>query len=260
MKATFEEYARRYEQFAAIERTEDGILEIRLHTNGGVCRWDGVMHAELGFLFADVAADPDNKVVVFTATGDRFIDMPDMSVMEPYLPMTPAVYMPLIGESTRLLQNLIDIEVPIISAVNGPAPVHSEMPALADICIAADHAWFSDSFHFQNGWIAGDGTHVIWPLLLGLGRSQYFLMTAERIPAAEAKTLGFVNEVVPAENLRDRAYELARQILEQPEVTRRAQRLLYTTPIKQALAQHLPFGLALEGLGEINYLPLHLKE
>lgn len=260
MQATFEEYAKRYEDFAVLERTEDGILEIRLHTNGGVCRWDGVMHAQMGFLFADVAADTDNKVVILTATGDRFIDMPDMSVMEPYLPMTPQVYMPLIGESTRLLQNLVDIEVPIIGAVNGPAPVHPEIPAMSDICLAADHAWFADAFHFQNGWIPGDGTHVIWPLLLGLGRSQYFMMTAERISAEEAKTLGFVNEVLPAAELRDRAYALARYILEQPEVTRRAQRLLYTTPIKRALAEYLPFGLALEGLGEINYLPLKLKE
>ncbi len=259
MLATFEEYSKRYEDFLAMER-RDGILEIRLHTNGGVARWDGVMHQQLGHAFGDIGSDQDNKVIILTATGDRFIDMPDMSVMEPYLPVTPNVYMPLIGESTRLLQNLIDIEAPIIAAVNGPAPVHPEIPAISDICLAADHAWFADSFHFQNGWIAGDGTHVIWPLLLGLGRSQYFMMTAEKLSADEAKTLGFVNEVVPAAQLRDRAWELARQIIAQPEVTVRAQRLLYTNPIKKALAEYLPFGLALEGLGEINYLPLELKE
>ncbi|MEU1549859.1 enoyl-CoA hydratase/isomerase family protein [Nocardia sp. NPDC005745] len=259
MQATFEEYCKKYESFVTMKR-EDGILEMKLHSNGDVCRWDGVMHSQLGFCFADVGSDQDNKVVILTATGDRFIDMPDMSVMEPYLPVTPQSYMPLIPESTRLLQNLLDIEAPIIAAVNGPAPVHPEFPALADICLAADRAWFSDGFHFQNGWIAGDGTHVVWPLLLGHGRAQYFMMTAERISAAEAKTLGFVNEVLPADQLNARAWELARQIRQQPEVTLRAQRMLYTQPLKRALSEYLPFGLALEGLGEINYLPLHLKE
>lgn len=169
MRATFDQYAERYKGIAALLR-EDGILQIRLHTNDGPCVFDGVMHAELGELFADVGSDRGNRVVIFTATGDRFMQANDMDVkaMEPYLPYTAALHLPLIPESARLLESFLNIEVPVIAAVNGPISVHAEIPVLADIVLASDDAWFSDSFHFINGVVPGDGAQVIWPMMMGL--------------------------------------------------------------------------------------------
>ena len=86
--------------------------------------------------------------------------------------------------------NLLNIEVPMISAVNGPAMRHSEMPLLCDIVLAAEEASFQDFRYFVGGLMPGDGVHIVYPLLLGLNRGRYFLLTGQTISAAEAKTLG----------------------------------------------------------------------
>jgi enoyl-CoA hydratase/carnithine racemase len=261
MRATLAEYSERYKSFAKLTR-RDGILEVRLHTDDGPCVFDGPMHAGLGDMFGDIGQDRETRIIVFTATGDRFLhanDM-DMSVMEPFLPYTPALHLPLMPESHRLIENFLNIEVPVISAVNGPCSVHAEIPVLADVVLASDDAWFSDSFHFINGIVPGDGVQIIWPLLMGLSRARYFLITGQHISAREAKIIGFVNEVVPGKTLLDRAHAIAREMLKQPDVTLRATRFLFTRTLKQAIGDGLSLGLALEGLGNANHWPLELRK
>ena len=261
MRSTFDEYTKRYESFALLTRSDDGILEIRLHKDGGPAVFDGAIHCMLGDLFEDVGSDTANRIIIFTATGDRFLmtnDM-DMSVMEEFLPYTPAMHSHTMPESMRLIENYLKIEVPVIAAVNGPVTTHAEIPVLSDIVLASDDAYFADTFHFQNGIVPGDGVQVIWPIMMGLNRARYFLLTAEKISAAEGHRLGFVNEVLPTDKLMDRAYELARLLIQQPDVTLRGTRYLFTRTLKRAIAEDLPFGLAVEGLGNIHHWPLSLK-
>jgi enoyl-CoA hydratase/carnithine racemase len=254
MKATFDEYVKNYSSFAHIRR-EEGILEVRLHTDDGVLKFDGDVHRELAHLFTDIGQDTENRVIILTGTGDRWMDLPDAVDMSGFLPWTPAKYAPLFAETWRLIWNLLEIEIPVIAAVNGPAPVHAELAALADVVIAADTASFSDSFHFVNGIVPGDGVQIVWPHVLGPTRARYFLLFGEVIDAAEAKRLGIVNEVVPAADLPHRAWELARELTSKPDVTLRNVRILFTQDIKRKVADQLPLGAALEGLGHINYWP-----
>jgi enoyl-CoA hydratase/carnithine racemase len=259
MRANLNEYAKRYSSFAHLSR-QDGILEVRLHTNDGPSIFDGAMHAGLGDLFGDIGSDRETRIIILTATGDRFLKATDMDVkaMEPFLPYTAALHLPLMPESHRLIENFLNIEVPVISAVNGPASVHAEIPVLADVVLASEDSYFSDSFHFINGIVPGDGVQVIWPMLMGLSRARYFLITGEHISAADAKAIGFVNEVLPAANLMERARSIARAMLRQPDVTLRATRFLFTRALKQAIGNDLSVGLALEGLGNSNHWPLQL--
>jgi enoyl-CoA hydratase/carnithine racemase len=261
MKATYEQYSERYKNFAALSRNS-GVLEVRLHSNGGRCVFDGAIHAGLGDLFADIGSDRDTRVVILTATGDCFLDINDMDLraMEPFLPYTPALHLPLMPESVRLIENFLNIEVPVIAAVNGPISVHAEIPVLADVVLASDDAWFSDSFHFINGVVPGDGVQVIWPMMMGLNRARYFLMTGEKISSAEAKSIGFVNEVLPKADVLSRAHAIAKDLAEQPDVTLRATRYLFTRALKRAISQDLTLGLALEGLGNANHWPLDLRK
>jgi len=261
MRVNFEEYSERYKGFATLIRV-DGILEVRLHHADAVCVFDGTMHAELGELFADVGSDRGNRVIILTATGDRFLDHRDMdmSVMKDFMPYTAQMHMPLIPESARLLQSFLDIEVPVVAAVNGPISVHAELPVMADVVLAAEHAEFSDGFHFVNGIVPGDGAQIIWPLLMGINRAHYFLLTGQRISSREALGIGFVNEVLPLPLLRERAWALARKLTEQPDVTLRATRLLFTRTFKRALADELTLGSALEGLGATHHWPLKLVD
>lgn len=246
-RAKLDDYADRFETIKL--RREDGILELTLHTDGGPLRWGRTVHAELENAFHLIARDRDNQVVIMTGTGDEFSGpAPDAAANRAAHKMTPEEWGDLGWESKGLLNNLLAIDVPMISAVNGPAVRHAELPIMCDIVLASENASFQDSAHFIGGLVPGDGVHVVFPMVMGLNRGRYFLLTGQVIHAQEAKEVGLVNEVLPPDELLPRAWELARQILEQPELNRRYARILLTEQLRRQIAELLPYGLALEGL------------
>ena len=247
---SLDEYATKYQSIMA-ER-HDGILQLTFHTDGGPLQWGGVPHQEFPQAFADVGSDPENRVVIITGTGDSFSGPPGSSQTTPK--RSPREWDKTYWEGKRLLTNLLDIEVPIISAINGPALRHSEIPLLSDIVLAADTAAFQDSGHFISGLVPGDGMHVVYPMLLGLNRGRYFLLTGQTIEAQEAKELGLVSEVMPQANLLPRTWELARQLAQQPDLVLRYTRVATTQYVKRAMQDLLGYGLALEGLGSADSL------
>ncbi|MEE3250270.1 MAG: enoyl-CoA hydratase/isomerase family protein, partial [Chloroflexota bacterium] len=118
--------------------------------------------------------------------------------------------------------------------------------------LASDTAAFQDSGHFMSGLVPGDGMHIVYPLLLGVNRGRYFLLTGQRIEAAEAKTLGLVNEVMPQADLLPRAWKLAEQMSRQSDIVLRYSRVAMTLVIKRQIHDLLGYGLALEGLGSAD--------
>jgi enoyl-CoA hydratase/carnithine racemase len=119
-------------------------------------------------------------------------------------------------EGRHLLMRLLEIEVPMISAINGPAWRHSEIPLLCDIVLAADTAQFQDSAHFPSDVVPGDGMHIVMPLLLGLNRGRYYLLTGQTLDARKAHEFGLVAEVLPPDRLMARAWELAEELAKKP--------------------------------------------
>ncbi|MCH2172770.1 enoyl-CoA hydratase/isomerase family protein [Myxococcota bacterium] len=239
------EYQHRYE-VARLERSDDGVLEVTLHTRGGSLLLDETTHRELPLLFSDIGNDADTKVILLTGTGDDFCSELaggdwDFS--------TPAGWDRTYWEGRRLMQNLMDIHVPMLAAINGPARVHAEIPILCDIVLASETTEFQDIAHFGEGFkvTPGDGSHLVWPLLLGLNRGKYFLLTEQVIDARQALDLGLVNEVLPPEELLPRARALASDLATRSSVTLRYTRVALNMLLRNLMQDGMSHGLALEG-------------
>ena len=241
------DYQNRYKS-ARLER-RDGILQVTLHTDGQSLRWGFLPHGELPALFHDIGADRDNRVVILTGTGAEFSG-PRATPGTSSFPSRPSIERidRIHWEGRHLLMNLLNIEVPVISAINGPAWRHSEIPLLCDIVLAADTAQFQDSAHFNSEVVPGDGMHIVYPLLLGINRGRYFLMTGQTLDAAEAQRLGLVAEVLAPDRVLARAWELAADLTKRPILLLRYTRLLFTEYLRRQMHDLLGYGLAMESL------------
>jgi enoyl-CoA hydratase/carnithine racemase len=239
----FESYREKYANVRM--QREDGILEVMLHTRGGPLEFDGYVHESLVHAFRDIGDDRDNHIVILTGAGAEFCTRISPEGFDFF---TPTGYDKILREGTKALENLLDIEVPMIAAINGPASVHSEYALLCDIVIAAEDAFFQDAPHPAFGIVPGDGLHVVWPEVIGEIRGRYFLLTGQKLSAGEAKDYGAVNEVMPREVLLRRAWELARALHKQDPLTLRYTRMALTTRFRRRLQESLSYGLALEGI------------
>lgn len=231
-------------------RREDGILEITFHTNGGTLQWSSPAHTEFEEAFLDIGRDGENGVVIMTGAGKDFSGPGVQPGGHPHVvnrSMTTAGWDRIFWEGRGLLMNLLNIEVPVISAINGPALRHAEIPLLADIVLASEEATFQDSAHFTGGLVPGDGMHIVVPHIMGVNRGRYFLFTGQTLTAQQMQDFGLVSEVLPRENLLPRAWELARQLMRQPPLTRRYTKLLVTQDLKRRLHDLLGYGLMTEG-------------
>ncbi|TAK68643.1 MAG: enoyl-CoA hydratase/isomerase family protein [Actinomycetota bacterium] len=202
------EYANRYPTLA-FERFDDGVLVMRLQDpDGTTADYAQEHHEDWAPALRDIAADRENRVVIITGTGDAFIGS--------HGPWRERFTTPDHHEFTARRQKmqydyLFQIDCPVIGAVNGPSIHHSELVVLNDIVLAADHAYFTDG-HVYMGEPPADGAHIFWQELLGPNRGKYFLLTGHKITAQQAQEIGFVNEVMPLDELMPRALELAHQL------------------------------------------------
>jgi enoyl-CoA hydratase/carnithine racemase len=192
--------------------------------------------------------------VVLTGTGDVFIGLPNEEAPGGMArgAIKNMAWDRVIFEGLRLVMQMLDIEVPMIAAVNGPVTVHSELAVLCDIVLARTDTYFQDAPHFPGGLVPGDSMQVVWPLLLGPNRGRYFLLTGQEIHAEEARQLGIVGEILPPDQLLPRAYELAGQLAKLNPVLLRNTRHVLTRPLKRAMLDDLHLGLSVEALASLS--------
>ena len=243
--STLSQYADNYPNIK-LERA-NGVLTVTLHTRGDSLKWGALktsIHNQAGDAFYQIGRDPENRVVILTGAGKSFCDSFDMDEMP--AKADAAYWADIIREGKDLIMNLLEIEVPVIGVVNGPATIHAELVLLSDIVLASENALFADNAHFGNSVVPGDGVHVVWPLLLGPNRGRYFLLAGEQIGAREAKTLGLVGEVLSDDKLFARARQLAEQIAQKPDRVRRYARVSLTQHLKRRMLDDLGYGLTME--------------
>ncbi|GHJ36878.1 enoyl-CoA hydratase/isomerase family protein [Streptomyces sp. TS71-3] len=230
----------------AMERSEAGVLTVRFHTGGGPATFTGRLHTDLPRALFEIGDDRDNRVLVLTGTGDRFmtdIDGPSLGDIT-----KPAEWDRTIAEGRRVMQRLVDLEMPIIAAVNGPASVHSEYALLADIVVAADTAVFSDFPHLTFGIVPGDGVQIAWEEAIGAARTRYLTLTQGSFTAEQAERWGAVAEVLPLAEVLPRARELAEQLAARPRLLTRYLAITLRQRISRRMAEGTQLGMALEGL------------
>jgi enoyl-CoA hydratase/carnithine racemase len=231
-------------------RTPTGVLTLRFHTGGGPLTFTGRTHTDFPRALYEIGEDRDNRVLVLTGTGDRFmtdIDGPSLGDIT-----KPAVWDRTVTEGRRVMQRLVDLEMPIVAAVNGPATVHSEYALLADIVVAADTTVFSDLPHLTFGIVPGDGIHVVWEEALGLNRARHLILTQGSFTAEQAECWGAVAEVLPLEQVLPRARELAETLAARPQLLTRYLAVTVRQRLSRRLAEGTQLGMALEGLTAAN--------
>ncbi|MCA9654506.1 MAG: enoyl-CoA hydratase/isomerase family protein [Myxococcales bacterium] len=216
-----------------------------LHSNGGPLEFTAADHEAYVDAFYEVGRDRDNKIVILTGAGGDFITSIDFGSFGDV--SDPDVWSKVHDEGTQVLENIANIRVPMIFALEGRAHVHTEYGLLANIIVAGEGATFDDLPHFSGGIIPGDGVFTLWSYFVGPGRAQAMLLDPRPLGAREAKALGIVAEVVADGQALVRAKEIAKSYLRRTEVTRRNTRIHFIQPIKERIVREVGYGLSLEG-------------
>jgi enoyl-CoA hydratase/carnithine racemase len=228
-----------------MSRDIDGVLVAEFHTQGGPLIFTARDHADFVDAFYRIAQDRSNTVVIFTGTGGHFIAGIDFASFGNVA--DPAVWSQVHDEGVQVLENLLNIRVPVIAAVEGQLDVHSEYALLANVLVAGEGATFNDLPHFASGIVPGDGVFTAWSYRAGAGRAEAFLLHPEPISARTAYDWGVVTEIVRDGEALARARELAKSYLRVPAVTRRNTRVHFTQPLKERIVREVGYGLSLEG-------------
>jgi len=226
-------------------RDGQGVLIVEFHTKGGPLTFTAQDHTDFVEAFYRIAQDRENKIVILTGAGGEFIPRIDFSSFGNVA--DPAVWSQVHDEGAQILENLANIRVPLIAAVEGRAHVHSEYALLASVIVAGEGATFQDLPHFAGGIVPGDGIFTTWSYRAGAGRAEAFLLNPQPLTARTAHEWGVVAEVVPNGKALDRARELASLYLKAPEVTRRNTRAHFIQPLKERIVREVGYGLSLEG-------------
>jgi len=228
-----------------LTRDNDGVLVAEFHSKGGPFTFAAQDHTELVDAFYRIAQDRANKIVILTGAGGDFItgvEWPSFGDVS-----DPGVWSQIHDEGVQILENIANIRVPVIAAIEGRAHVHSEYALLANVIVAAEGATFVDGAHFAAGVVPGDGIFTAWSYRAGAGRAELFLLNPQPLSARTAHEWGVVAEVVPNGKALSRARELAALYLKVPEVTRRNTRIHFIQPLKERIVREVGYGLSLEG-------------
>jgi enoyl-CoA hydratase len=202
---------------------------------------DDAMHSELTTIFADMADDPDVRVVVLTGAGATFCRGGDSSPSRTFTTLTGLTP---IEEARLIVETLLDLDKPVIAAVNGDAlGLGAILATLADVAFMAPAAQLGDR-HVLGGVTAGNGSAALWPVLVGLNRAKYLVLNGELLMADQAASVGLVHEVVP--DPLASAHELATRWAGLPPFALQSTKSVLNRHLKAAASQALGYGLALE--------------
>lgn len=202
-------------QHILFERRDPNILWMTLNRPDVLNAANARLHTELTQIWKTIDADPSVHVAVITGAGRGFSAGGDLQMVEDAYRNYDEI-LRILDEAREYVYNMMHCQTPVISAINGPAVGAGLVVALlADISIAAENAKLGDG-HVRMGVAAGDHSAIIWPILCGMAKAKYYLMTGELLTGKEAERIGLVSTAVPDEELLDKAMEVATKLATGP--------------------------------------------
>jgi enoyl-CoA hydratase len=194
---------------------------------------DEALHGDLTRLFSGLRREEEARAVLLTGRGRAFSAGGDFKWF-PTL-RDPGRMEALRRDAKQLIWDLLDVEIPIVAAVNGHAMgLGASIALLCDVIMMADTATIGDP-HVRVGIVAGDGGTAIWPLAVGPARAKEYLLTGDPLTAAEAERIGLVNRVVPAVDLDAAAMRMAERLAAGAPLAVRYTKLSVNKLVKDAL-------------------------
>jgi enoyl-CoA hydratase len=190
------------------ESKPNGVLLVTINRPEVLNAANARLHWEFTQIWPVVDADPKTRVVVVTGAGKAFSAGGDLSLVED-MAGNPDALSRTMREASDLVYNMINLDKPVVSAINGVAVGAGLVVALmADVSIISETARFTDG-HTRLGVAAGDHAAILWPLLCGMAKAKYYLLTADFIDGREAERIGLVTMCVPPDQVMPKALDVA---------------------------------------------------
>lgn len=200
---------RKYE-YLLVEQRDSGVAVVTMNRPEILNAINWEMHEELEQVFVDLDSDQRVRAIVLTGAGRGFCSGGDQKSLD-----SAPIPSPTRG-GRHLVRNMLEIEAPVVAAVNGAAVgLGATLALFCDVVFAQPSARFADT-HVTAGVVAGDGGAVIWPLLIGPARAKHYLMTGAFVSAEEAAQIGMINKVVPEGKVLEIAIEYAEMLASGP--------------------------------------------
>jgi len=215
------------------ESKPNGVLVVTINRPEVLNAANARLHWEFTQIWPVVDADPKTRVVVVTGAGKAFSAGGDLSLVED-MAGNPDALTRTMREASDLVYNMINLDKPVISAINGVAVGAGLVVALmADVSIIAETARFTDG-HTRLGVAAGDHAAILWPLLCGMAKAKYYLLTADFIDGREAERIGLVTMCVPPDQVMPKALDVADRLARGSQISIRWTKRALNNWLRQA--------------------------
>ena len=193
------------------ERRDDGVTVITIDRPDRYNATNDRLHRELADVWPVVGDDPDTRVAVITGAGRAFCAGADLETLQSWVKhagnIERAMY-----EARDIARNLIELDKPVVAAINGPAVgAGCAVAVCADISVMANDAVLMDG-HVKLGLVAGDHGALMWPLVCGMAKAKYYLLSNEPLDGREAERIGLVSLAVPADEVVSGALSIAENL------------------------------------------------
>jgi enoyl-CoA hydratase/carnithine racemase len=234
-----------YDQPGIDVRRDGAVRIVTLNQPDSLNAFTEDLHEQFVSLWADVERDEACRAIVLTGAGKTFSAGGSYDDFEGRR-VDPARRRRSLRLARRLADEMIEVAVPVVAAVNGPAVgLGATVATLCDIVFMAERAWMADT-HVSVALVAGDGGAVTWPAHTSLLRAKQYLLTGDRLSAEEAVAIGLANFVVPGDRVVDEATAFAQRLAALPAQAVQETKAILNQHLRANAVRALGYGLATE--------------